>query len=699
MGIKKLVFEIEKIEFADEENEKPHSFARATLSVFHSGVSLHQTYCSAETLDKTKGTLDNKPIIFELNKYKNDFGSHSIQTSNGNNFDDYYGNGNENRTTVPCGFVLPNTARVEDAEDGIRKVIKVDALIWSLYSGKCLELFRQSKGNRKSVSVEMLVYDSAMIDNDTLEELLDFSFEAVTILGDDIREASPKSFMEILFFAKEETAKYEEAYRLEFGHYSNLDFTIPAKVKTNAQKGLDLYKQKGVGANAVSLSVARHIVNNEKASQEKLRQMSHFFSKRTTIHDFSDNESPEAIRYALHGGREGMSFATKLVRDMEESDKRMATYFANPEDWGTGETIKIDKSKDSMSNSSWGDVDKTALLHKVMKAKNYSELVHAVYMKIEAGDYKKNTGLLKYPVMQIVGDTAVYNRGALGTALGYAEKEGESEIVSKINGIRKKMGVEEPQKEAMSVDELEEDKKEEMAVVPEKEETPKEEKKETPEEEKKEETGGNEKEEKMSLDSYVDMAYLLAMLEAETESHKEDLEDMDFAMCKMAADEVKKGEFCNTRMAVNGMFALVKKMSVKAKEAETKMCKMAEDLSKKDEENKAYMAENDELKKYRASVEEQKKMATIDTVMAQLKASGMPEEEMKSVKEEADMCGYAAISEWETKAKAKAFNYALKTSKSTGDNIVKAALPWFNLGKEEVNSENLSVWDRLKTKK
>lgn len=102
---------------------------------------------------------------------------------------------------------------------------------------------------------------------------------------------------------------------------------------------------------------------------------------------------------------------------------------------------KIDKSKESLSNSSWGNVDKADLRNKIMKASNRDSLVKSVYMKVEDGWQDAPSEKLKYPVMQFKGDTLVYNRGGLSSALGYAKAENEIDVVNKIESIYKKLGL------------------------------------------------------------------------------------------------------------------------------------------------------------------------------------------------------------------------------------------------------------------
>ena len=110
-------------------------------------------------------------------------------------------------------------------------------------------------------------------------------------------------------------------------------------------------------------------------------------------------------------------------------------------------TYKIDKSKEAMSDKAWGEVGKTDLRNKIMSAKNKKTLVKAVYMLVEDGWEEAPFEHLKYPVMELKGDTFVYNKGGLASALGYAKKENETAVVNKINKIYKNLGLDQDGKE------------------------------------------------------------------------------------------------------------------------------------------------------------------------------------------------------------------------------------------------------------
>ena len=113
-------------------------------------------------------------------------------------------------------------------------------------------------------------------------------------------------------------------------------------------------------------------------------------------------------------------------------------------------SLKIDKSKDSLSDKPWGEVDKIAMRDKIMEASNKKTLVKSVYMLIEDGWEDAPFEHLKFPVMELKGDTFVYNRDGLASALGYAKKEKETAVVSKIEKIYKKLGLETDGKEGES---------------------------------------------------------------------------------------------------------------------------------------------------------------------------------------------------------------------------------------------------------
>lgn len=124
------------------------------------------------------------------------------------------------------------------------------------------------------------------------------------------------------------------------------------------------------------------------------------------------------------------------------SETRASEYYNSlwkEEKMAEKKTYKIDKSKDAMSERDWGDVDKTALRNKILEAKNASTLVKSVYLLVEDGWKDAPSEKLKYPVMELVGDTFVYNRNALASAKAYATQHDEQTVLDKLNKIYEKL--------------------------------------------------------------------------------------------------------------------------------------------------------------------------------------------------------------------------------------------------------------------
>lgn len=117
-------------------------------------------------------------------------------------------------------------------------------------------------------------------------------------------------------------------------------------------------------------------------------------------------------------------------------------------------TFKVDKSKEALSNKPWGKIDKSALRDEIMKAKNRATLVKSVYMLVEDGWEEAPSQHLKYPVMCFEGDTLVYNKGGLSSALGYAKKENETTVITKINKIYKKLGLDQEEEDKTKMAEI-----------------------------------------------------------------------------------------------------------------------------------------------------------------------------------------------------------------------------------------------------
>lgn len=111
---------------------------------------------------------------------------------------------------------------------------------------------------------------------------------------------------------------------------------------------------------------------------------------------------------------------------------------------GTEGALKVNKSKEAMSDTEWGEVDKTELRNRVVAASNFKSIAGDVFLDLREGWEEGETSKLKYPVMQLKdGNELVYNRGGLASAKGYAEKNHEEEVLKKLHKIYKDLDLDE----------------------------------------------------------------------------------------------------------------------------------------------------------------------------------------------------------------------------------------------------------------
>ena len=161
-------------------------------------------------------------------------------------------------------------------------------------------------------------------------------------------------------------------------------------------------------------------------------------------------------------------------------------------------------------------------------------------------------------------------------------------------------------------------------------------------------------------------------VEAKTSMFAED-EDEEI---KMAIAEMSK-EFSSPSIVMAGMFC--------------KMLKMAQYAKDMEEKNKAYMEENEELKKYKADIEEQQKFAKIDRVLFELNERFIiPEESLDEFKASAEKYSLDELNVWETECKAKSFDFAIK--EESKDGIGRVGLP-FSSG--QIKPKN-DIWNGTK---
>ena len=397
-----------------------------------------------------------------------------------------------------------------------------------------------------------------------------------------------------------------------------------------------------------------------------------------TIVRFSE-EDAESYYSNLHKS----DSLSNLKQFVEERKQLMAEKYVNH---------PINTSKDAVYTGEWdGDEAKKNLV----KEKNYKTLAPKVCLKLEEGWEDREVTKLGYPVMGLYDGKWRYSTKALSSALAYAKQNDEAEVVNKIKAIYKKLDLDDDS-------ERKEDKK--MAEI------------------------------EFSAVDIGDMWGRLysAMREArnwdygiqgiyEEDNQKfailiddaKKLYRLDFSLTEdglTLADEVVevKQEFTETdnikKFAEPENVAEYRladcddgddkddehdeEQEMSADEMKAKMAELEKDIESRDNIIMEKDAELEELRKFKAEVEEQRKAATVESIMAECKEY-MSDEQYKEMREEGMACNMAEIDGWTNKVKAVSFSAVKKNVKKNNDGLFRFAAPIDN------NKKSNSVWDRI----
>jgi hypothetical protein len=608
----KLSFAVENIELTEDANNS--QFATLKIDAFASGNNRHSLYVSEDTLKRTAKTILEKPIIWEYSPIKDDATTHS-------------------KNQIICGFI-PKDSPIEFREmKDSRIMMSVIGKLWVRYAGKMIDIFKRDKS--KSVSVEMEVLEENETSDFGIPELLSYCYQGITVLGEMVIPAIPNACADLVSFAAKEKEEYRMAYEKEFSNkYYDIDFTIPQSVRKNAQKSLEEHKKNGGNATSVSLAMARFLSKNEKITPEKVRAMAKFFNSKV---------ERDALTLGFFGGNSGAKWSKEIFAKLEEVDNRQLSYFGED-----GEVIAFpyDSLKDAPENMKKLDgvpltleqvnqIVKVADGIGVTKEKNGYAIAKDQFKKT----HKVENGHWVRKEKSNMSDEELVKEdlGKEDMSMNDEEKKLEEEKAKMAaeESEKERMAVEEVEKTKVASDEEEKKKEEQMATDDETKKKEDGEKEEgNPEEKKKDED--NEKKENMSLDANLDVAAMLAILEDETETYKK------------LVDEHKSGNV-NYGSLCSAMYAKMMAVSKKAQE-----------------DKDAYMAENDELKKFKADVLGQRFAFEVESTLSDV-SDTMPKDKLDDVRKDSENFNLENVDIWKNKVKALAFSYS-KEKKLDGIN-------------------------------
>lgn len=142
------------------------------------------------------------------------------------------------------------------------------------------------------------------------------------------------------------------------------------------------------------------------------------------------------------GAKEDKSYGKEEIEVENETKNEFAE-----DDIGTKSALEVDKSKEAMSEKPWGEVNKADLRKRVIAAENFKSIADDIFLDLREGWEDGIEGALKYPVMCLEGEKAVYNRGGLASAKAYAEKNNDEKVLGKLKKIYEHLELDEDEHE------------------------------------------------------------------------------------------------------------------------------------------------------------------------------------------------------------------------------------------------------------
>lgn len=365
----------------------------------------------------------------------------------------------------------------------------------------------------------------------------------------------------------------------------------------------------------------------------------------------------------------------ELKQFMQERNQKMAEK----------KTYKVDKSKEAVSDTPWGEVNKTELRNKVMDASNRDSLVRDVYMIVEDGWQDAPSEKLKYPVMQLKGDTFVYNRYGLSSALGYAEKENETEVVRKVKSLYKKLDIDEGDKKMAEIegrkawgkviDKVQDhegkgayvDSIEDDHIIYTKEGV----------------------RYRVNAKITVDPDDKTVAADIEWGSKKKDAdqkmaEDKKDKDSKMSDDEHDDHDDDDDKDDDDD-----DEHDEHMSDVDAKMAKLQKDIEERDNIIMEKDAELKKLREFKRGYEDKQKADHVETVMADVKDC-LADDDFKKLRDEGMACPFEEIDGWANKVKAIGFE-STKKGKKTKDDLWRMSAPTENFNTQKTGS----IWDKL----
>ena len=395
------------------------------------------------------------------------------------------------------------------------------------------------------------------------------------------------------------------------------------------------------------------------------------------------------VKPAIRGAEaKVLSFAEMKDEYDKESSKSDLERFANERmDKMAEVTYKINKTE--LKDTPWGDVDKTAMRNKIMKAINKATLVKSVYALVEDGWQDAPSEHLKYPLMQLVGDTFYYNRYALSSALAYAKQENETSVINKVEKLYKKFNLDD---EGGDDKNMAEDKTKDMSEKTLENQEPEvmEEQLESDDVEDMSEEEMQDEEAFADDDKEVDKADENDEPDDnDPEGSDENAEEFEKSACSDDEEEMCDGKMSLDVNAYVGAMLEMLKAETDEERDEAKKLGLSDDekLNIVMEECYSIACELAELRQFRIDTLKEKTAFETTQILAEVKQD-LPQDKYAELEAEAEKCQFEEVEEFRVKARAFAYEFGVKKKDKKKDEHIRMG---FDFGQSHNADTNVFV--------
>lgn len=404
--------------------------AIVSLDILHLGENRNRCNIGEEAVNLSLDTIANKPIVMRYNR----------QNDDATDVTEHARNKKQKFDTRVAGHIPTNSRMKLIERPNGKTYLNIEGVIQKLYNPKLMEILRNNNGELK-VSTEIRAEGKQR--DDGIFDVVRFKLQGIMLLSNSVLEGieGSKMVMDVLPEAEVDSmnARYFAFSAVRKTIFEDIINAKEAKPKvetlTTRQLEAKLWdKLKHFTYRDGQWEGKRYWIEDTDAE-----------AKLVYIHD-NMTDVDYKVPYAIDEDGEvslDMDAKVEVRHEMEWKEKAIKNAFVFEKDeWGHGDKIEVDKSKEAVSDTPWGDVDKIDLRNKVMEAENYKELVHDVYLRVEDGWEDAPSEKLGYPVMEIKEGKAVYNRYGLASALAYAEAQKDEEIADKVKKLYKELDIE-----------------------------------------------------------------------------------------------------------------------------------------------------------------------------------------------------------------------------------------------------------------